>query len=404
MVLKRKLFFLLLTLVCAKSQTISDSLNAFTIDLLAATSRENGSPRNLALSPYTVWTLLSIIDEGAKDNTAKQLETVLRIPDASGKSAFRNNFRNLSNIVSAKDSGVNLDIYNSIFTRKDQTLKTEYRDVVRTNYDVNVQPIDFDNQDVASATINKYIAQATKNRITNFINPDDLAYASVFIVSALYFKGAWMQPFNPNQTRPDTFYDEKQNKLGEVDMMYQMNPFAYARLEWIRGYSVELPYGEGDKMSMILILPYKDQTVQGMLQLMTQEPFSKIINKLEKAAIDFEGDDVQVYLPRFKIESDLTLNAILQKMGVTDVFDEANANLLGMFEHFLYVTRLIQRAEIEVNEEGTVASAASGASVINKMPPPKFVANRPFLYFLVNKPTKSIMFAGKMTVPSKVAS
>ena len=68
-------------------------------------------------------------------------------------------------------------------------------------------------------------------------------------------------------------------------------------------------------MSMILILPYKDQTVQGMLQLMTQEPFSKIINKLEKAAIDFEGDDVQVYLPRFKIESDLTLNAILQKVN-----------------------------------------------------------------------------------------
>jgi serine protease inhibitor len=130
---------------------------------------------------------------------------------------------------------------------------------------------------------------------------------------------------------------------------------------------------------MIVILPYKGQTLTNMLQMMSQNPFSTIIDRLDKVKDEFEGEDVKVYLPRFAAKSDLTLNTVLEKvefeeekisqvlindclfqMGITDVFDPETADLLGMFPHFLYISRLIQRAEIDVNEEGTVASAASG--------------------------------------------
>lgn len=73
---------------------------------------------------------------------------------------------------------------------------------------------------------------------------DDLTDAQIFMVSALYFKGTWLSPFNRSETRRDIFYDEKQNKLGEVDMMYQMSFFPYSRIEWIGGYAIELPYGK----------------------------------------------------------------------------------------------------------------------------------------------------------------
>ncbi|EFA11609.1 serine protease inhibitor 77Ba [Tribolium castaneum] len=399
--LKRKLpIFIWATVIfCIKAQSISDSSNAFAIDLLAATSKEPRSPRNLALSPYTVWTLLSIIDEGAKDKTAKQMESVLRIPSFPDKAMFRNSFKNLSALLSEKDDGVNLDIYNAIFTTKAQELKTDFRDIAHKDYGVKIEPTDFSDTRTASDRINKYVASATKNRIRNFIRPDDVFDAEIFIVSAMYFKGTWMKPFNRSETRRDTFYDEKQNKLGEVDMMSQMGFFPYSRLEWIRGYAIELPYGKGDKMSMIVILPYKDQTLANMLNLMAEHPFSRIIDRLNKAKEDFEGEDVKVYLPRFTVKSDLTLNTVLEKMGMPDVFDASQANLLGMFPHYLYISRLLQRAEIQVNEEGTVATAASGASAVNKAPPPKFVANKPFLYFIVNKPAKSIVFAGKVSVP-----
>ncbi|RZB41080.1 leukocyte elastase inhibitor-like, partial [Asbolus verrucosus] len=391
--------FITSIIYAVEAQAIGDSINAFAIDLLKETSTEPNSPPNLIISPYPIWTLLSIIDEGARGNTATQLENVLRIPGSPNKNNFRYDFTNMSNILAIKDQDVNLDVYNSIFTTATQKLKSEFQDVSKNFYKVNVQPIDFQNSKRASEVINKYVSQATRNRITNFISPDDLTNAQIFIVSALYFKGTWMIPFNKSNTFRDTFYDEKQNKLGEVDMMYHMGFFPYSRIDSIRGYAVELPYGKGDKMSMIVILPYKDQTIANMLQAMSKLPFQTIMDMLDKAKIDFEGEDVKVYLPRFSVKSDLTLNRVLDKMGIQDVFDEATADLLNMFPHFLYISRLIQRAEIDVTEEGTVASAAAGATIINKSPPPKFLANKPFLYFIVNKPTKSIMFAGKVSTP-----
>lgn len=86
-------------------------------------------------------------------------------------------------------------------------------------------------------------------------------------------------------------------------------------------------------------------------------------------------------------------------MGIKDIFDEDRANLLGIFPHYLYVSKLIQRAEIEVNEEGTVASALAGGTLIYKSPPPVFRANKPFAYIIVDKQTRSIIFTGKVTSP-----
>lgn len=91
-------------------------------------------------------------------------------------------------------------------------------------------------------------------------------------------------------------------------------------------------------------------------------------------------------------------------MGIKDLFDYSKANLLGMFPHYLYVSRIIQKAEIEVNEEGTVASAAAGGTLANKSPPPKFLANKPFLYFIVNKQTRSIVFEGVVSQPPQSPS
>lgn len=86
-------------------------------------------------------------------------------------------------------------------------------------------------------------------------------------------------------------------------------------------------------------------------------------------------------------------------MGLKEVFDSQKSDLLGMAPHYLYVSSLLQRAEIDVNEEGTVASAVSGASVTNKSPSPVFHANNPFLYFIVDKRTNTIIFSGKISNP-----
>lgn len=164
-------------------------------------------------------------------------------------------------------------------------------------------------------TINDFVRKATNYRIRNLVNPSDLIDAHVFILSTLYFKGAWQSPFNRSSTRRDSFYDENENKLGDVDMMYQTASFPFTRLENMKGYAIELPYGQGDKMSMILILPYKSETVKNLLRDMRDRPFEKILTQLDTAREDFEGEDVKVYLPRFKVESDFNMNVVLEKVS-----------------------------------------------------------------------------------------
>lgn len=173
---------------------------------------------------------------------------------------------------------------------------------------------------------------------------------------------------------------------------------------------------QGDKMSMFVILPRKKQTLEKVLQLLTTMPIAKLIEILADAEQQFVDEDVEVYLPRFDTNSDLNLNIVLQQMGITEIFDPDVADLLGIYPEYLYVSRIIQKAEIEVNEEGTVAAAAAGkftSSIMRlgwcflflggafayKSPPPIFRANKPFAYLIIDKQTRSIVFAGKVSSP-----
>lgn len=152
---------------------------------------------------------------------------------------------------------------------------------------------------------------------------------------------------------------------------------------------------------MIVVLPKKNVPLQSTLDMLTRIPFTNVIHALEKSVIDFGEDPVHIYLPKFSIISDLTINLILHQMGIKDLFSQTDANLLGMFNDYLHVSRILQRAEIQVDEEGTVASAAAGASLQFKSPPARFLANKPFAYFIYDKGSGGIVFAGKFSNPRR---
>lgn len=217
------------------------------------------------------------------------------------------------------DSDVTLDIFNKIYTNSDFKLNQDFQKTAANNFGVNVEPIDFQRTKYASDTINRFVSQATNNRIPTLVNPGDLLDAQIFMLSTLYFKGAWQSPFNTSSTYVDSFYDEKENKLGDVKMMFQMGFFPFTRLDHLKGYALELPYSGGDKMSMILILPYKHETVASMLQEMKKHPFEKVLADLDTAKDEFEGEDVKVYIPQFKVESDFNMNIVLEKVSFVNI-------------------------------------------------------------------------------------
>ncbi|KAF5276667.1 hypothetical protein FQA39_LY06471 [Lamprigera yunnana] len=381
-------------------RNVSRSLNQFAVKLLSETTDKVGGSNNLAISPYTVWSLLAIIAEGANGNTARELEQVLGIPP--NKEPFKRNYKSLTKYLLQKTDGVELDLSSAIFTTRDQNLNRNYQTMVKNFYGVDIMPTNFKNLVEAVNSINNHVAAATHNRIRNFVTIDDVINAEIMMVSTLFFKGRWMIPFNKTATFSDQFYDALGNVKGPVNMMYQIGTYPYTILNNLKSHAVKLPYGNGDRMSLIILLPRKGESLESVLKQLSNVQFDYIFNALQTAEQQFGEELVQVYLPRFSINSDLNLNEILDHMGIKDAFNPETADLLGIFPHYLYISRVIQEAKIEVNEEGTVASSAAGGSLQNKSPSPKFYANRDFAYFLIDKPTMSIMFTGKVTNPNSI--
>ncbi|CAG9855384.1 unnamed protein product [Phyllotreta striolata] len=378
---------------------ISNSVNTFGINLLGETVNQGGDGLNIALSTYSVWTLMATLVEGARDNTLRQLQNTLRLPP-NNKVLVRYNFQNLTRYMNVRSSAVNLETENAMFTNKEFPVKAAFEDAALQYYGVPITPVNFRSPGPAAAIINRYVARLTRNRIPNFVDSADLLDAQVFMASLLYFKGLWKSPFQRNATHTESFYDEKGNKIGDVEMMYQTSSLPFARLEGLNAHAVELPYGSDGATSMVLVLPFKGDGVAAVLGKMSRMRFSDVLQTIEDAARMYPDELIHLYLPKFKVSSNFNLNVVLTKIGIKDVFDYSKSNLLDMFDQYLYLSRLIQKAEIEVDEEGTIATAATGASFVNKASPARFRVNKPFLYFIVNKLTRSIVFAGKISNPN----
>ncbi|KAL1493040.1 hypothetical protein ABEB36_011181 [Hypothenemus hampei] len=382
---------------------IADSINKFSIDLLAAVNAEGGNDLNIALSPLTIWTSLTIVSEGAFDSTVEELERALGQPH--NKNIVRDSYVRLNKLLQqSKSIKTEFETSTGIFSRSQYPVKEKFAKIVKEYYDVSITSVDFEsNSAIAADVINKYVAAATKNRILNFVSSEDVRNAYLFLTSTLFFKGQWQTPFNKSATQRDTFFDDKKVPLGDVQMMYQAHPYAFNRIDKIKAQAVELPYGTNNDFSMIVMVPRGVNTVTDMLNALSKESMTEILANLEKNRQTFYEDDIHVYLPKFKITSDFNMERVLMRMGVKDVFNSQKANLLGMFPHYLYLSRIIQKAEIEVDEDGTVAAAAAGSTFVNRSPPPVLRANRPFAFFIVHKKSGSIIFAGKICNPNTLS-
>lgn len=205
-----------------------------------------------------------------------------------------------------------------------------------------------------------------------------------------------------SQTIEEPFYDEFEKLQGNVNMMFQRGQFSYTGIKELDSLVLELPYGDQDRISMIILLPRKGVLLTTVLDKLSSFGISRVVTELRRADDEFEEDQVEVFLPRFSITADFTLNVILEQMGLTDIFNVKNANLTKISEHPIYLSRIIHKATIDVNEVGTVATAATGAIFANKAISPRFHANRPFAFLIVEKNTNTLLFCGQVRNPGKV--
>lgn len=187
-----------------------------------------------------------------------------------------------------------------------------------------------------------------------------------------------------------------------ANMMFQRGPFAFTGITEIDSHVLELPYGVENRLSIIFLLPRKGVHLSVVMDKLPAYGIEKIITELRNTNEDYEEDEVEVFIPRFTITADFTLNVILEQMGLSDIFDAQKANLSKISKHSVYLSRLIHKSVIKVNEVGTVSAGATGAIFANKATPPRFYANRPFGFLIVERVTNTLLFCGQVRNPGKV--
>lgn len=209
-------------------------------------------------------------------------------------------------------------------------------------------------------------------------------------------------PFNSSLTETEPFYDEAGKFVENVEMMSQMERFPIAFMPELSSKILELPYGAENRLCMLLVLPNQGVHLCEVLDKLMHFSIDTISRELHKFDHDEnEQVDVAVKLPRFKISSDFRLNSLLEVMGIREMFGQ-KANLSKISGNdTLYVSNVFHKAVIEVNEEGTVAAAAAGATVIDKTLPHSFDCNRPFGFLIIERKTNTLLFSGQVRRPNQ---
>lgn len=377
----------------AQNESVFDGNTAFALELYAQLKSARG---NLFFSPYSISTCLAMTHAGAKGDTEEQMRQVLHLGDDHQKvhASFHEIQQQLLEI--GKQAGTELNVANSLWAQAGHPFRSRFLEIAKANYAAEVKQVDFVNgYKTAANDINHWVEDATKNRIRQILDPGSLSELTrLVLANAIYFKGAWQNPFEKSETSGQPFH-----RIGgrdrDVPLMHRVETVRY--LEDSKFQAIELPYRHG-LLSMVVFLP---RAMDGCAQLeaqLTPELISRSLNQMRPKV-------VEIFLPTFKLESGFDLSETLQRMGMPDAFGR-KADFSGIDgERFLFISGIFHKAWGEVNEEGTEAAAATVVAMVGcamaepPPPPPVFRADHPFVFFIRHTRTGSILFIGRFAEP-----
>ena len=379
-------------------QLVAAGNNEFAFDLYARLRSTEG---NLFYSPYSISTALALAYCGARGETETEMATVLHMPTATkdtiGQMRFHSAFGKIIKDLNIRGEkgGYQLNVANALWGQKDYGFIEEYLELIENNYGGNLYEVDFIMAaETARKTINRWVEQKTNNKINNLIPKGVLdSMTRMVLTNAIYFKGNWESQFKKDKTK-DAPFTLADGKKVDAAMMNQTAEFGYMETENFQG--IELPYVD-DELSMIIMLPKEIDGLDEFEKTLTVENLSKWQSKLYTR-------EVNVSVPKFKMTSQFGLASVLKSMGMRDAFS-SNANFSGINgRRDLFISAVIHKAYVDVNEEGTEAAAATAVTMklTSVMPSrtPVFRADHPFLFLIRDNHSSSILFIGRVMNPN----
>ena len=366
---------------------VIDAANRFTLHLL----REASSPGdNLFLSPLSASMALGMTMNGAGGETWNQMRDALGFGGLTGDE-INAGYAFLIQVLTEVDPAVETAIGNSVWTRLGFPLRTEFVEVLREFFAAEVMELDFASRS-ASGTINDWVRSATGGRIEDIVPGAIPEHILMYLINAIYFKAPWTVEFNPDDTRTEPFYPEDRS-TETVPLMTILRGFPY--METSRFQAVDLSYG-GGAFSMTVLVPRDGVRVDDVIASLDAAAWGDI-------AAGFVKAEVELFLPRFRMEYGRELKNDLEGLGMVDAFAPGKADLTRLSPADLSISSVRQKALVEVTEEGTEAAAVTVVTVPPppSVPPPPIVvrADRPFLFFIRERLTGAILFVGKLAYP-----
>ncbi|XP_059486992.1 leukocyte elastase inhibitor-like isoform X2 [Neocloeon triangulifer] len=347
---------------------------------------------NIISSPFSLLAALAMVHTGAKGKSNSLIAQGLHLPEKKEDAleGLRQLMEKLRNVEK-----VELSIANKIFVKAGFDLVPDYISALEKTFNVTAENVNF-LEAAAASTINDWVKVQTKEKIQNIVKSSDFdSLTRMVLVNAIYFKGPWLKPFIKSSTQDRPFYSDETNSI-EVPFMYQKSYFEYAKLDDLEAQLLILPY-TGKELSMAIILPDKRTGLPELEKKLATADLGEILQKAH-------NKEVEVYLPKFKIETTLDLQGVLSKMGLGHMFTN-DADLSGISESEpLQVSKVLQKAFIEVSEEGTEAAAATVKRMRPMARPPNpalkiFEADHPFIFSLLSESQKSppvALFFGRL--------
>ncbi|KAM5304046.1 serpin B3 [Glossophaga mutica] len=389
-------------------KSLSEANTRFTCGLFQELRKSE--KENIFYSPLSISAAIAMTYLGAQDNTASEIQKALHFNEVAedpkgGATAVHvkksenvhQQFQKLLTELSKPTNAYELHLANRLYAEKKFPFLQEYMDNVNKFYLASVETVDFVNAaEENRRMINSWVEGQTKEKIKNLFPEDSINNITVLVlVNAIYFKGQWNEKFDPKLTKQGEFWLNKDTNK-PVRMMAQRGRFSFAPLEDVPAKALEIPYKDKD-LSMVLLLPNERDGLQQLEDKLTAEKLIEWTSSQNKSM-----RNVDLRLPRFKVEESYNLEGVVRALGVVDAFSPGNANFCGMTGgQGLVLSKIRHKSFVEVTEEGTEAAAASGIAIVTLSAPvyEKFHCDHPFLFFIKHNKTNSILFFGRVSSP-----
>lgn len=373
----------------AKSAQLIEADNAFGFEIFQKI-RQESDKENIMISPLSISVALAMAYNGADGDTKTEMENALKLNGLTTEE-INASYQMLIGALQSLDQDVIFEIANAIFYANGFDVKNGFLDVNKTVYDAEVESLDFGSPSAVN-TINDWCAEKTHDKITRIIeqlNPLD----RMVLLNAIYFNGIWTNKFDEEGTKMRHFRKADGSSY-ETPMMSKEEELDYTANDLFS--AVRLPYGTG-QYNMVVMRPVEGKSSQDVIDRLTAQNWKTWNDEFVKT------EHVVVTMPRFKYAFEMQLNDMLKQMGMEKAFSTSLADFSKISDEYLYISSVIHKSYIDVNETGTEAAAVTSVTfTTTSMPTVEkvyFTVDKPFVFAITEKDTGAILFIGEVQNP-----